>query len=73
MTGFERLLHLFAVGVVFHVRLLCLTVVQNGAVGSYPCYAAAGNVHIVKVALAGGLNTLCGEVGLHVELIHLLV
>ena len=73
MAGFQRLLHLFAVGVVFHARLLRLTVEQHRAVGGDPGYTAAVDVHIIEIIRAGGLDALRGKVGLHVELIHLLV
>ena len=73
MAGFQRLLHLFAVGVVFHARLLRLTVEQHRTVGGDPGYAAAVDVHIIKIIRAGGLDALRGKVDLHIELIHLLV
>ena len=73
MAGFERLPDLLAVGVVFHARLLGLTVVQHGAVGGDPGQAAAGDVHIGKVILAGGLEPLRGKMRLHIQLIDLLI
>ena len=73
MAGFQRLLHLFAVGVVFHARLLRPAVEQHRAVGGDPGYAAAVDVHITEIIRAGGLDALRGKVGLHIQLIHLLV
>ena len=66
-------MYLLAVGVVFHARLIGTAVVQHSAVGGDPCEAASRYVHIGKVFLAGRLNALCGEMGLHVKLIHLLI